>query len=517
MAINDRVLNGEETMAALQAKAAAAGDEFTIRVSRREHPSQAPTVVATLDQATIAHFVNPERWVPQLVGGGNILLQGYHAAEPATPIGGLLGLKINGPPRDVDPAVMNKTDWCGPTDLKFPLPQARNDDSQYMGIRSPPAPGFGDGATGSQPAWSRQAGGGFNRPDYGNGAGATAINFDLQRAQHATETERRKVEEERLANERQKHRDELESMKKSHDADMRALKLEIMGTVQARPVGPDPAIAFLSKMMEMQAAAQAAAEARAAEDRREARLAQERAEARFAALLEKISERPKEDPLATISKVAEILNKNDKGHGNEAQLAMMKSMAEMSNLQVGTAMDFVQAAAELQLGQQGEKEPGWVKGIDRLVKGVGAMARGSLARQPVVVQQPQAPAVPQTFEQQAKQIPPAAPPVPPSVIDQFEAAIRNKVAIADIAGKLLEHFQDPSIQAALAEPGVDGDFEKLIQKRLGNWHNIAPENAEYLKALFVEIENRLIAAGVIDGDEPEAEGEYEEEPEEVSE
>jgi hypothetical protein len=82
-----------------------------------------------------------------------------------------------------------------------------------------------------------------------------------------------------------------------------------------------------------------------------------------------------------------------------------------------------------------------------------------------------------------------------TVIEQFEQAIRAKTPPEQIAKALISYAQEPTIQKALIESG--GDFEAAFYKRLGNWHLEAPSNAEYLKALFAEVEKQAVAAGVI--------------------
>jgi anti-sigma28 factor (negative regulator of flagellin synthesis) len=159
--------------------------------------------------------------------------------------------------------------------------------------------------------------------------------------------------------------------------------------------------------------------------------------------------------------------------------------------------------------------------------------------QPPMMQQQMLPAPPQTYEQQALAQPPQqvqpqqvqpqqvqpqqvqpqqvqaqpqqpAQPRPPqqetdkSVIAQIEEAIRAKFDTKQVAAALIAYFQDPSIQEALEE--AEGDFEVVLQKRLGSWSKEAPSNEEYLKTLFAEVEKQIEAAGLKgddsdDGDE----------------
>lgn len=524
----DRSHSHEETLNALRERATKdGGDAFIVKVLRRPNPGMPPSVVAMLSGASLQHICNPEIWVPQLSGGGKYLMQGYHVDEPTKPIGGFVAFSMDGiEPRDVDGSALTKPDWRGPAVLEYPPKPAPRDARDADGIyaQAPLGPGPTDNATRTTNGWIRSPGGGLVRPDY---AGASAQPVDAWRRDAAMlEAERRKIEDERLLNARERHKDELDSLKKSHEADMRALKTEMLGAIQQqRPSGPDASATMMLEMVKQAAEDRRAADVQRAEDRRLALATQERSDARFSAMMEKMFDRPKEDPMTMLTKVVELVKSGDKGNSNEAQLKMMTSMAEMSSMQVGTAMDFVQAAADLQLGASGDKGNKWEKVADQVMKGIGALARGAAARQP-----PQfiAPQPPPTYEQQARQQPlpqgqqpqPQQPPKPPPeipVIQQFEDAIRAKTPIDTVATALLQHFLDPSIQQALMAKDVEGDFEKLIYKRLGNWHLEDTRNAEYLKALFTEVEKRLIAANIIAADEPEEEGDDQDdgEPEET--
>jgi hypothetical protein len=293
----------------------------------------------------------------------------------------------------------------------------------------------------------------------------------------------------------------------AHKAEMAALKSELLGEIrQARaekPTGPDPIVEFMKMQGEERKAADARAaedrrisEARAAEDRRLAEARQERADARFEKLLEKMSERPKENPLEMAKQLIEITGK--KGNDNEAMVKTVNNMVEMQSSTMGMAMDFVDHVSRMQLGGgAGENEPGWVKGVDRLMKGIGKIA---LARPPQLPQLPQAqqPQQPQPNPQQPQQ-PPQQQPRPPQaetnlpVIDQVDQAIRALYEPKEVAKALIAYYKDESVQKALAEAG--GDPEAALLKRLGNWPNAAPQNAEYLKKLLAELERALQAAG----------------------
>ncbi len=520
---NNRMITGEDTVKALIERSKE-GDDFTVKVLRRAHLGSPPSLVATLSGAVVQHFTSPELWLPPLCGGGKYMLQGYHATDLAKPVGGFIQLGIdNLEPREVSADVVKRTDWRGPPNLEYPQKDVPRQTAEDLGplytVRSPTAPGAADSATRSPQGWSRQAVGG-HRQDYAeNGTWA-----DPRVA--ALESERRSLEAIKLELEKQKHADKLESLKKDHEADMKALKTELLSAIgQSKPSGPDPTMLMMQEMMKQAAEDRRADAQRAAEDRRAAAERQDRADARQAELMAKMFERPKEkDPLDTFKAVAELLNSKKDTGMFDAQSKIMHSMSEMVGQQMNVAMDFVNAAAEMQLGAGGKDEPAWVKGVDKLMKGIGAMAkastRGPIPQPPQLAAQTQ-PQVPPTFEQQARQPPPppqqAKPPeketdVP--VIVQIEQAIRAKLPVTEIAKALIAYYKDPSLQEALAAAG--GDFEAALHKRLGNWHNEAPSNAAYLSALWAEVEKQLTDAGII-GDDDDEEGDEEDDAAEGSE
>lgn len=504
---NDRIFTSAETLDLLREKAKDA-DQFIIKVSRRPHMGAQPMVLATLSGATIEHFINPELWVPALVGGGkNISLQGFHAADPGKPVGGFVQFDIGDPPREsADTNAVFKPDWRGPPVLEFPKVGPKHQSESLPLYQSPPGPNSGNNATVASQTWERSPGGGFSRVDYGRANG----HDDWRTGAAALEAERRSLEKERLEAERVKHRDELEALRKSHEADMRALKSELLGAIDrnARPTGPDPTQTLVAEMLKQAAEDRRAAAQQAAEDRRREAERQERSDARFNTMMEKLLTQPKENPLEMFKVVNELVATNSKKNDVivEAQTKMMHTMTEMTGQQMGVAMDFISAAAEMHLGPQ-DNQPGWVKGLESVVKTVGAMAKGASARQ---IGPPPLPPPGQLHQGQQAQQP--APKKAPPVIDQVEQAIRQRYDVNKIASVLVEHFNDPSIQQAAME--AQGDFEGYLRKRLGNWVNEdAVNNPLYLKALFEAVEAAFTKAGLLAEEQPEteAEAEYEEE------
>lgn len=529
----DRIFSAEDTIKALSAAATETSDEFVLKVFRRMHLASPPTVIAVFEGAVVQHFISPELWLPALAGGGKLMLQGFHISDLNKSIGSFLTFNLDSEEmRDVDLSSTKKPDWRGPAKLIFPKEAERRQqaDMPLYDVRTPPGPGSSDSATRS--TWVRQPGGGsVQRQGYEDGGDGLA--FGPRAA--ALEAERRKLEAEKLDMERERHKAELVSREAAHKAEMAQLKSELRQEIQVaraeKPTGPDPMLEF----MKMQAADRQAAEdrrradaqiererqdridARAAEDRRLERERQDKMEQRMAddrradrertdKLFEKLSERKEKDPMELVKQVTDLVGK--KGDNSEMLMKSMNNMMEVQSTVMGATMDFVEHAARLNLGGGGEDEPGWVKGVDRLIKGIGKFAQAGAMRGPMFPQPPQVPAQAQGQQPQPQPQPPqgqAQQPRPPQtdsnapIIDQIIGGIFAHYDVKMVAKAIIAHYRDESVQRALAEAG--GDPEKAILSRLGNWPGAAPQNAAYLAALKEELNNQLQQAGYFDEEE----------------
>lgn len=525
-AAEQRIFSSEESLKAINERATKDGDEFILKVFRRTHLASPPTVIATFEGANVQHFNSPELWLPSLSGGGKYQLQGYHQTDLNRPVASFIGFTVdNEEPREVDLAAPKRPDWRGPAKLSFPKEaQARQQaDMPLYDVRTPPGPGLSDSATRS--TWARQPGGGVVRQNYED-PGVEAFG---PRA-HALESERRKLESEKLEAERERHKREAEQEKRAHDAEMKALetKLEMRFQMLQKPTGPDPMVEFMKMQADDRRAAEAQRradqqaererqdriDARAAEERRfererqdkiDARLAEERRfdRERMDKIFEKLAERkPERDPLEMIEKFSNIVAK--KGDNSDMLMKSMHNMMEVQSTVMDSTMGFVEHVSRMNLGGGGDEEPAWVKGIDRLMKGVGSFVKAKAGgpvfpQQPQIAAQAQAQAAQQAQAQQAAQQAQAAQPRPPTtnaeapIIDQIIGGIYAHYDPRMVAKALISYYQDDSIQKAIAEAG--GDPEKALLTKLGNWPDAAPQNREYLKKLLEELENALQAAG----------------------
>lgn len=121
------------------------GDRFRIKVMRRL-PSGGIEVVALFEEGRLDHVTYPEKWLPELAGGGNYILHVYHDSQPAEMIGGGIPFTVaNLQPTKVDFDAVTSPGWSGPTGMQYPKqPQQRQ---RYAGATTV------DGA----PQWSATA------------------------------------------------------------------------------------------------------------------------------------------------------------------------------------------------------------------------------------------------------------------------------------------------------------------------------------------------------------------------
>lgn len=523
-----RMISTPETIEMVRERVAKEGDTLIVKVTRRKHPGLQPELVASLSGATIEHVVNYERWIPQLCGGGKFLLSVYHVNDQTKQIGGYVQYDINADPKDADREALKRNDWGGPSTIDYPLPPDRRQqevpDMYTVRPPSPPGPGTGDSATAApHAAWVRSPGGGFTRTQY---EPDNVVGFDrVQVKMGQVEAERRKVEDERLANEKEKHKAELDAIKRENAAELRSMELRLLTQFKdSKPAGPDPTATMLMEMLKQQAEDRRAAENRAAaaaleaekqraEDRRAAEARQAAADARFEKLIEKMSEKkPEKDPIEVFKTVAELVKKNDDG-SSKAMHSMMETMGTINDV----TLQFVDRMAEMQLGGR-EPESPIVKGAEAVAKAITGMIKGNAVRRQQTPMQPQQQLPPQAQPRPA----PQQPPQDMSVLGQIEKGIRLKLDPKEIARVLIANVNDPGVQAAAMEAG--GDFEAAFDKRLGNWKNESPANMAYFKTLVEEIEKAAVAAGliapeqpedaqVVEPDEPEGEDEGDEAPE----
>lgn len=128
----------DEAMDAIRQMAQAAGDDFRVKVLKRNGPSpSAPTeMIATYAAARVEHFAMPEAWLTQLAGGGSYVLVALHESEPNTPAGVLVLTPITGPAKQVDAGAVLRPGWTGPGTQLFPAVPPSHTSSAAPSVRT---------------------------------------------------------------------------------------------------------------------------------------------------------------------------------------------------------------------------------------------------------------------------------------------------------------------------------------------------------------------------------------------
>lgn len=108
-----------ETRKLIQA-AMAKRDSFRVRVARRKNSNTGLEVVASFEEARGDHIVSPEKWLPELAGGGNYYIDAFHADDPVTQIGGSVLFSVGGNSWPAAWSVIDSPNWRGPSECSYP-------------------------------------------------------------------------------------------------------------------------------------------------------------------------------------------------------------------------------------------------------------------------------------------------------------------------------------------------------------------------------------------------------------
>lgn len=114
----------QETLKLISDAVTKGGDNFRMRVQRRPRGGGIPDMVALFEDARAEHFAYPERWLPELAGGGQFILQALHSSDSLREIGSGIHVNVdNAPPKAADPAITSRPDWEGPRTMSHPKPR----------------------------------------------------------------------------------------------------------------------------------------------------------------------------------------------------------------------------------------------------------------------------------------------------------------------------------------------------------------------------------------------------------
>lgn len=542
-------LSHEDTIALMNAKATADGDDWWLKVHRRRHIGALPELIATLHNAQVIHAANPETWLPRLAGGGpTFVLHVYHAKTP-TVLLGTLQFQIptdNNPEKSVDPSVTKSQTWAGPRTLAWP--PASNEDKQQdrYSISAPPASPSGNSAANNVP--------GGGSPGVSNFASAQIAQLDAANARIEIERQKLAAEREQMAEERR--RLELDAVKTQASQNLKELEARILAAQTQQSNAISEALRGLAQqntapkldivgligaaggilgpvLAQMHQSSQAAREA---QEKSQALALQQQAE-QTRVLMTAMLSKPGLDP--TIEKMFDKLERVlEKSQAQQVpQSTMLHTMAESMGSMMNMSMELAQTAADLNInggGSRAEDHPAY-KAIREAVKGVSAMMAGyqqSVKQQAAPAQVPNVPAFPQPalpqrpMQQQAQHVvhangqPPGAPVltqapagqelVPnqplsieisettdvPALLEQMIYALSEPAHVAAVFVQTIGH---PTMRKALDE--ADGEIEEMISRRIMPFILKHPEHVPYLKSVHDEIEKQGAVAGIFEDDD----------------
>lgn len=467
----------EEALNMLTARAKAEGDYFRLRVFRRSTPASMPVSVCTLDAAELAHIASPETWLPKLAGGGPIFtITVYHANDNINALVQHLAFQIPGEALpEINFGALNQPGWAGPKKLIWPDPR---DAKQTV---SPAQPSYAippsvtpfPGATAPQTSVPAGAGSptGFNSAEWAR-----------------LEAERNQLAAMRTALEDQRHKMELDAIKREQAAAIAALEAKMIASAQAAPRGPGLAEILTAIVPVAQSILASNNEMRA-----QMFAAQQESEKQRNAMLVSLLEKKADDT---------------------PNVKIMSTIAEAMGTLFKMTTDNMKA---MQDAINGPEEPTAMKVVKEVVKGVNSIAAG-MSQQPKVKLPAQPQGTPQLAGVNPQQIarprhagatapvmqfqkPATAPVQAPqplaSTVDQLENLIRTRTPVENVVQFFIGTFGDKAMQDALQ--GASLDPVTLFQQRLGDeWITEHPENGPYVQSLAVTLQERLAAAGMLE-------------------
>ena len=505
--------------------------DLTIKIKSKD-PSQPgaisfPRNVCSLGGATLAHVVNPELWLPQLMGGGQFELDVYLPGGGATPVAAGFMFNLQGETRAyINHDAVDAPDWKGPAKITYPMkPPAKPSGGATPTIISALPQSAGTNAA-PQTTSSGSAPSGGVPPQYLEALQRMQAEFAAQ-----TQAFQQQIAEERRRAEEERHKRELEAIRMTQQAELASIKaaqqaeliavraemerLKVIAATPPLPPPPEkPSLTDIIKDVLPAAAPLITTYIQSqAEERRRAEERQARAEERTAELIKEMRSKPAIDP--TIEKLMERFAAEQ-----QPASALIQQSAQATATMATQMMTMVQTMAE---SLQGPEESPMIKAV-REVGGaikdiVAAGAQQAVKPPPRRLPKPEdgtaQPPPPQngaTGAQPAQSFhgytSPAAtdaPPTPKSALERIKAMLLahedpDKVAIA-----ALHALQTPEFQKALE--AAEMNFEKLFSNLM------TPEwvqgNSTYAIAFGQAFQKQAMMAGMVGGD-PEEEEDAEE-------
>jgi hypothetical protein len=502
----------EEVLARIGQVRDASGDDFHLKIERRQSVSAFPVLIATIEGARVEHIATPESWLPKFVGGGMLQIKVFHATDRSKMVG-MINDTFNSAPKEPDVSVLERPDWAGPRIAVYPPPKKAKENNSTT-ILVPPVD---DGAV-PRPLGGVDSGG----PSHSASPMEAHLAQRAQALQHA--------ENELAERKRQMEIDAIkkEAETKARAADERVKNLERqLDEIRNRPP-PAPVVApassdktteLLLELRKMDADQRRADRDAQQEQRRverESIAEQKRQEretnlelARIRADADKASAQAQADMLKALAskpaidpQIMELMGKNDTSK-------VMSDMAAVVSTSMSNQLNVMSALMDLGMGGREPAAPripkpsGWDSAAKILVPIITRAFAGPPAGTPPgqVINQPVNPAaktpeaLPAANGANGAQAPaPEAPPPVPPLASQIAELIKSKTKTPkEVAELILQNINDASIQTLAISS--KGDPRVLFDMMLNDWLDDTTNRTYAAEILKVTLEQG-IASGV---------------------
>lgn len=479
----------QATLDKIAEAAAKYGDNFAMRIMRKDGRASLPDVWARFLGARAEHFAAFEMWLPSLCeadcGGYFDLVPLHFAVSNSTPLGAPIEVYLQGtknlPPRR---AALTEPDWTGPTEMVFPKPRAEPATPQGIAAFSalPPVAGPFVPAPAVTPAATPAP----VVPLPGESLEMARLRTELAAARQ-TEIENR-------------HRADLAALRAEFAVAQNAVaaKLDaVLNRPLPAPAAPPPAPSFdVEKLITVASPVVLGLFGwlQSNSEKQEQRRRDEQAEER-----RRQDERDREmrEERRRFEERIEAANAKVAGQG-VAQLDMedrrLDMISKTTNLMIQTAT----AAAELQQ-PQGDSTPTVVLALRegaRILGGLTAMqentiAMANLRAKGLIPALPQQPAPNTTTPPVAPSRAPAPAPADPNTvvldpradpIDNIRILFNRHHDVIETAAYIVDRYVgDPRLQARVK--AANEDIGALFNAEFGAWMQASKENDDYITRL----------------------------------
>ncbi len=365
---------------------------FDINVSRRNN-SGVPQQLASFNNATMEHIMDPLRWLPQLLGGGEYILNVRHPDIPER-IGGPIGVNIDKTlpgmePKAIDPRITRLPTWSGPTlvggayNEPGPTTHAGATVVSAAALNGLPQVGLSHGSalSAQQPTPDRerelQAQLAELRASLARTEAEARARVELENERRASAEKLREAErraDEAVRNAEARTQQQLQEMRSQIAAAAAAAVPKENGWEKLLTV----VIPIVQQVLQGQQETRLAMLKMNEEQNRRAIETSEKQHAMQMDLIKAVSAKPgMSDEMRLL---VETLKDRSSGNGNEAMAALMKSQLEGLGMMSRMATDLVQVASEIQLGDSEHPITGMMRAAIEAMKTMNAGAKDAAQR-----------------------------------------------------------------------------------------------------------------------------------------